>query len=349
KLENDVKKFEIIASSSRDYVIKSISKTSNSELKRKITEFLDFFSVEPVSLDPYGIVKKLDMIIRLSDKKFNYFVKQILPTASLEKQNNIKNALMGAITIHQLAKIVRHNFEIIKKYKLYQLAIILQMQLPLIERIANSVKKATMAFADGKAIGDGIGPLVAATMISGNPEIMKEEEFVYYKTKMFGKNVIISKALGPGASTGQPGKFLLKLSKNIKINRIITIDAGLRLEGEKPGSIAEGVGVAMGGSGVERYEIEEFAVSNNIPLDAVVIKVSDEEALQPMKLEIVNAVEKAKERVEKLIRQAEKNENILIIGVGNTCGIENNKDKADESIKKILNEIKKEKQKEKQT
>ena len=72
-------------------------------------------------------------------------------------------------------------------------------------------------------------------------------------------------------------KFIL----NKKISKIITIDAALKLEGEKLGSVAEGVGVAMGGSGVDRYEIEEIAVKQNMPLDAVAVKLSEEDALRP--------------------------------------------------------------------
>lgn len=348
KLEEDVKKFEALAAKNFNFVIKKISKHPTTELRRDVDSFLDFFAVEPVNLDPYGIVKKLDAIISMSEDKFNYFVKQIMPNASLTQRENIKNALLGAMSLRQLAKIVRHNFEIVKKYKMYQMALILQMQLPLVARIAKSYEAATLAFAEGKAIGDGIGPLVAAKMIKGKPVLLEKEEFVYYPTKMFGKNVIISKALGPGASTGKPHRFLEKIQKEFKIDRIITIDAGMRLEGEKQGTVVEGVGVALGGSGVERYEIEEFAVKNNIPLDAVIIKVSDEEALRPMIEPVFNAVPRAIESVERILRRTKRTENVLIIGVGNTCGVENSADKLQESIESIKREIKRMKEEEKQ-
>ena len=116
---------------------------------------------------------------------------------------------------------------------------------------------------------------------------------------------------------------MIKFMKSQRIDRIITIDAGLKLEGEKTGTIAEGVGIAMGGIGVDRYEIEGIAVKRRMPLDAVVIKVSDEEALMPMRKDIFDSVKNATEIVKESLSRSKKNERILIMGVGNTCGIGN--------------------------
>jgi len=231
--------------------------------------------------------------------------------------------LAGAITTYQLAKVVRHFLEIIKKYKMFQLAMILQMQIPLIVRVSNAAMHATKAFTEGVPIGDAIGCMVAANLLRGKHKLFREEEFVLGKGKVRGREVWISKADGPGASTGYPGKFLQKVLKKNKINRIITVDAGMKLEGEKAGSIAEGVGVAIGGSGVDRYEIEEIAVKRNIPMDAVIIKVSDEEALMPMKKEVLNSVPNALKAVESAVMRGRRNEKILIMGIGNTCGVGN--------------------------
>ncbi len=324
KIEKEVAELEEMAEKSKNYVINSISKRPSPKLKKSVKNFMEFFAVAPVSIDPYGVIKKLDHIIKNSDEKFKYFVREIAPGTSKERQKNIKNALEGAITTHQIAKIIRHYLELIKKYKMFQLAMIIQMQIPLISSIAKAAMKATQAFTEGIPIGDSIGPLVAANLIKKDKlKTFEEHEFVVAKSKINGKDVWISKAEGPGASTGYPGKFLIKFLKKQKINRIITIDAALRLEGEKTGTVAEGVGVAMGGSGVDRYEIEEIVVKRNIPLDAVAVKVSQEEALMPMKKEIFDAIPNAIENIKDILKRSKKKENVLIIGVGNTCGIGN--------------------------
>lgn len=350
KLERDVAELEFLANKSRKIVLNSITKKPKASLKESIRSFMEFFIVPPVDVDPYGVVKKLDHVIRNSNQRFNYFVNQVAPDFSLEKKNNLKFALIGAMMVHQIAKIVRHFLELIKKYKIFQLALLLQMQLPIIKTIAKSSVSATKAFIDGLPIGDSIGPLVAANLMK-RPRILKEEEFAYDITKIKGRKVIVAKASGPGASLGYPGKFLQKLLKKQKITRIITIDAAGKLEGEETGSIAEGVGIAMGGPGVDRYEIEEIAVNRNIPLDAIAIKQSgEEEASVPMKKEILNSVPNVMETIKSAINRAKKNDKILIIGVGNSSGIGNDvksAKEAEEKLKKFYKKVEKFKQKKK--
>ena len=225
------------------------------------------------------------------------------------------------------------------------MAMVIQMQIPLITRMAKASMHATKAFVDGLPIGDGIGPLIVASMINGKPQVFKEEEFVVAKAKIGGRDVWVSKAMGPGASTGYPGNFLTKFMKKQRIDKIITIDAGLKLEGEKTGTVAEGVGVAMGGIGVDRYEIEDIAVKRKIPLDAVVIKVSEEGALMPMKKEIFDSIKESTELVKESLKRAKKNERILIMGVGNTCGVGNDSKTVKEVEKKVKKQARMEKAK----
>ncbi|MEM5778717.1 MAG: DUF1512 family protein [Candidatus Aenigmatarchaeota archaeon] len=340
KLEKEATDLEEIAEKSKNYIIRALSKRPNAKLRENVSNFLEFFAIAPVSIDPYGVIKKIDHVIKNSDQRFRYFVNQVAPDFSEAKKRDIKNALEGAMMTHQIAKIVRHYLELIKKFKLFQLAMIIQMQIPLISREAKAAMHATHAFVDGLPIGDGIGPYVAASLINEKPLLFKEEEFVVAKTNILGRTVFVAKADGPGASTGFPGKFLLKFIKKQKINKIITIDAALKLEGEKTGSVAEGVGVAMGGSGVDRYEIEEIAVKNNIPLDAVAIKLSEEDALEPMKKEVLDSVPKAVEAVKKAVLRSGRNEKILILGIGNTCGIGNDASSLSKTQEKLKNHFK---------
>jgi hypothetical protein len=347
KLEQEAKELEDMAERSKGYILKSLSKKSDSKLKENVSNFLEFFAIEPVSVDPYGVIKKIDHIVKNSDQRFTYFVNQVAPDFSEVRKRDIKNALEGAMMTHQVAKVVRHYLELIKKYKMFQLAMIIQMQLPLITRVAKAAMHATHAFVDGVPIGDGIGPLTAANLMKGKVKTYKEDEFSVAEANISGRKVWVSKAEGPGASTGYPGKFLTKFFKTQKINKIITVDAALKLEGEKTGSIAEGVGVAMGGNGVDRYEIEEITVKNNIPLDAVAIKVSEEDALMPMKKDILDSVPKVIEAVKRAVLRANRKDKIMIIGVGNTCGIGNDANSVAKTEEKIKSHIKKSEEKKK--
>jgi hypothetical protein len=341
-IEKDVLKLEEMSRKCQDIVAKRIEKTPSAKLRTDVRNFMDFFAVPPVSDDPYGIIKKVDMLIRQSEGRFRWFVNQVGPDLSDAEKSDVKSALAGAMTTTQIAKQLRHLLELVKKYKILQLAMIVQMQMPLIARMAKAATNATKAFADGVPIGDGIGPMVTASLVSAKTKtvIYKDEEFAVARTTIGGRPVLIAKADGPGATIGRPGKFLLKLMKKQRLDRIITIDAAMRLEGEKAGSVAEGVGVAMGGS-VDRYEIEEVAVKKSIPLDAVAIKVSDEEALGPMIRPVLDSIPAATEALKTALGRTKRSERILIMGIGNTCGIGNNMKALEQNRKYLLKALKK--------
>ena len=345
KLEKDVIELEGYVNDSKKSLFKIIP--NSTKVKLKVNTFLDFFIVSPISLDPFGIVKKLEHVIRQGNDRFDYFVKEIAPRASDVQRANIKAGISDTMMIHQITKIIRHYMETIKKYKLLQLAMVLQMQIPMIKDVAKAANSGTKAFVGGIPIGDSIGPMVAASLIKKKPKVFKEEEIVVSKEKMLGRNVYVVKALGPGATTGYPGRFLNNFVKRNRIKKIITIDAGLRLQGEKVGSVCEGVGIAMGGVGVERYNIEKVVVEKKLPIDAVVIKVDEREVFEPMKKEIADSVDEAVEAVKASLRRSKSSDKVMIMGVGNTCGVGNTRNTISDSIKKLKPEWKKNKGKKK--
>jgi len=100
------------------------------------------------------------------------------------------------------------------------------------------------------------------------------------------------------------------------------IDAALKLEGEKPGEVAEGVGAAISGPGTEQYKIEESVLKYKIPINAVVIKQDIGDAVSPMRKEIFEAAEVALDRVRRVIKERTKEgDTVIIAGIGNTIGV----------------------------
>ncbi len=243
----------------------------------------------------------------------------------------------AGITLYDVAKIVRHFVELAKKTKNLQIAMIIQMQLPMIERISKSLYIGTKALSAGQLIGDALGPLVAADLIGKSPVKEIEEDVVVAKIKMKGRQVFVMKSKGPGGRLGYPGRAVLKIVTKNKIAKIITIDAAAKLEGEKTGGVAEGIGVAMGGIGVERSYIEDVAVAKKIPIDSVIVKMSQEEAIMPMRKAIKDAVPKVKESIDRFISSTTKPGSIIIVGVGNTSGVGNDKKSTEEVIKWVNN------------
>jgi hypothetical protein len=322
------------------------------EEEKNIRNFLNFFLITPVSLDPFGIIKKLEHLNNLEEKKFKYFADRVAKNLNEEEKWNFISALSAHMALYQLSKIVKHYIQLIEKTKSYQLGLIVQMQLPLIEKYSKALQKAVDAIMDNYPIGDSAGPLLAASMMRN--KVKEIDGVVYSVERIHGKKIIIVKAKGPGARVGKLGRAVEFLIKKFGVKKIITVDAALKLESEKTGEIAEGIGVAIGGIGVEKAIIEEIATRRKITLDSYVIKMSQEEALYHMKEEILNAVFEVKKRVEENIKES-KEKVIMVVGVGNTCGVpnSNNLDEVIEKIKKGSKEIKKweeeEKAKEKET
>ncbi|MCK4335190.1 MAG: DUF1512 family protein, partial [Candidatus Aenigmarchaeota archaeon] len=153
KIERTAEELEAMSDSAKKFLINEISKTPTRKIKDSVTNFFEFFVIPPVSLDPYGVVKKFDIIIQNEKQRFCYFVNQVAPKMDEERKTNIQMGLAGGIEMHMIAKIVRHYVELIKQTKSYQIALIIQMQLPLVERIAKAVYKGTKSLARGEPVG----------------------------------------------------------------------------------------------------------------------------------------------------------------------------------------------------
>jgi len=321
KLEKTAAELETLSDRSKTFLTREINKKPSKSLNESMSRFFEFFMIQPVSLDTYGIVKKLDHVITQEKKRFGYFVDQIAPSMDREKKAAMQMGLAGGITVHQIAKIVRHYVELIRKEKSYQMAMIIQMQLPMVERMAKAMYKGTESMAKANPIGDGLGPFAVSHLIANKRPKEIEEDVVMVKSRMNGRVLFLVRSDGPGGRIGYPGKAVEKLVNKNRIAKIITIDAAAKLEGEKTGTVAEGVGVAMGGPGVERSYIEAVAVDKNIPLDSIIVKMSQEEAIMPMRKAIKDAIPKVKESLERSIERTKKGDNIIVVGVGNSSGV----------------------------
>lgn len=323
RLEKSVNELEAMSNEAKGFIVQEMGAKNDKKVKTSVNRFFEFFMVSPVGLDPYGIMRKIEHLVEGQRERFRHFVKQVAPKASAEKQASLEMGLAGGIGVYEISKIVRHYVEMVKKTKSFQIAMIIQMQLPLIESLARAVFKGTKTLAKGMPIGDALGPYVAARLVGKAKVKEVGEDIVMARKEMKGRDVFIMKAKGPGGRLGRPGFIIDKMVRQNKIAKIISVDAAAKLEGERTGSVAEGIGVAMGGIGVERSYIEEAAMKNKIPLDSVVVKMSHEEAIEPLRKSIIDAYPRVVEAIEDSLERSPKRAKILIIGVGNTSGVGN--------------------------
>jgi len=306
-----------------DYV-KSTFKSSSHEPAKGVDRFLEYFTIMPVDLDPTGIVNKLDHIMRTRDERLRAEVRKLCGAASDQDVTKMENILEAATALNLIYKVVRHFYLMGKRTTSMFVLVQLQMVMPLLIEEAEALQRAIGAFKKGQPIGDGIGPMIVGRMMLGKELKPAARETVYSEDEYKGRKIFLLKAEGPAGTVGRPGEAINRLvgDLGIKLDAIIMLDAALKLEGEKTGSVAEGIGAAIGGIGVEKYQIEDVATRFNIPLYAVIVKQSIQDAITIMRKEIADSVEMVLNAAYSVIEDKTfEGQSVMIIGVGNTLGI----------------------------
>ncbi|MGC9012625.1 DUF1512 domain-containing protein [Thermogladius sp.] len=287
---------------------------------------LDFFTIEPVSIEPIDIIKRLDHMIRTSEATVRRFVESSLPNTGKFERSLVETSIEVLAGLNLIYKVIRHYLLTGEKENNWVLLMQLELLMPTIMRYVETYHMALDPFMSGKPIGDSVGPLVVYNLLEKSKVVSKRviEDTSVFETWLEDRRVFLVKAEGPGSNVGHPGAVIRKLVEELKgnVDLIVTIDAALKLEGEETGSIAEGVGAAIGDPGPEKIAIERAAAEYGIPLRALIVKMDYREALTVMRKEIFEASRRAVDYVLKLIKEETKpNATVIVAGIGNTIGV----------------------------
>ncbi|MFX0169146.1 MAG: DUF1512 family protein [Candidatus Hodarchaeota archaeon] len=329
QVESGLRQIEVLAKQGKQIAHRALKdlKVKEEDVKSTLDDFLEFFLIEPVNVDPAGVLQRIKHLLDVRENRYEAHVNRIAPSATPVQAANAQNVLSGAMALHYVYRVVRHFLLLGKKTKSIYYVIQLQMQLPEIIQLAKAYFEAVRAFSEGKPIGDGMGPLAIAHFAreiqAGDPEEIAKHT-IAFSGNFEGRTLWFVRAKGHGGHVGEPGIGIRKIVERNKgqIARIITVDAGLKLEGEDTGHVIIGVGAAIGDPGPEKFEMEDSGVKHNIPLDAIVIKESIEDALSPMKKALVDAVPKVIEKLKDgILKNSEKGDTLIVAGIGNTIGI----------------------------
>ncbi|MCL6579451.1 MAG: DUF1512 domain-containing protein [Candidatus Bathyarchaeota archaeon] len=326
EVEGSLYKLKYIKDEGRKTAIETIKEIGKPQADptARVDRFLEYFTISPQSLDPAGVVWKLEHILDVRDVRFKDEVKFMAPAADEIQVNNLENTLEAAMALNYIYKVIRHYYLLGKKTLSLYIIMQLQMILPLIMREAEAYASALKAFAYGQPIGDGAGALVAAKLMYGHEKRKIPKDCVVATVPIEGRTAYVIKAEGPGGNVGKVGdgiKTIIEENEG-KIATVIMIDAAMKLEGEEIGEVAEGVGAAIGGPGVDQFKIEESILKYRIPINAVIVKEDIGDAVSPMRKEIFDAVDKTIERIKQVILEKTKEgDKVIIAGVGNTIGI----------------------------
>ena len=324
EIKKAIKKLDKFRSDSKkeliDYVKKNLDPVDDPT--KKIEQFLDYFTIMPVDMDPNGIMDKVRHTVRSREDYTRNHVKSLSPNMSEIELTRVQTLIEIASSLQMIHKIVNHMFLTAKKQKNYPLILPLQMMLPFIMEHAKAMDASISAFKTGQPLGDGIGPMVVGKMM-----LDVEKEIISFQTALAKieyekRKLFLVKAEGPGSTVGRPDDALQKIVNDNKIDAVIMIDAALKMEGEDSASVARGFGAAIGGIGTEKFQIEHITTQNNIPVFSIVIKQSVTEAITLMTKDIADQADNVRSQVyEMIMENTTEGQSVVVIGVGNTAGV----------------------------
>lgn len=300
------------------------SSSNDADLDRMMHKLVEARIIPPTSLDPYGIVKKLKHVLRIGEESTERDVLSAAPEAAAHEVKNLVVMVEIARALNEVYKQLNHYYLIARRFKSLWLLMQLNAIMPFVMEEVRAIEGAVEAFKKMVPIGDSAGPLVAAFLMRKyGVEFSFEpvKDTIVVKTTVKGRDLYVIKAKGPGGTTGHYDDAVEWVFQRAKPSVIVTVDAALKYEGEPSGMVIHGVGVAIGGVGVEKYGIEEVAAKYSVPLYAVLIKMSESEALSVMTEEVYRGVREAVSIVEETIEKTPEGATILLIGVGNTVGV----------------------------
>jgi hypothetical protein len=326
EVEGSLLKLKMMKEEARKMAIAAINEIGKPQTDQtaQVDRFLEYFAITPVSLDPAGIIWRLEHLLDVQDTRFKDDIKLMAPQADSTEIHNLEGSLEVAAGLNMIYKVIRHFYLLGKKTLSLYIIMQVQMILPLIMKEAEAYSSAVKAFQLGQPIGDGAGALVAAKLMHDYEKTKIEKDMVVATVPIEGRTAYVLKAEGPGLNVGKPGEAIKQIMEQNegKISLAILIDAAGKLEGEKTGEVAEGVGVVIGGPEVDKYKVEETALKYKVPVLGVAIKEDLGDAIAPMRKEIFDAVDDAIDRVKRVIRERTKEGDFVIIaGIGDSCGI----------------------------
>jgi len=144
EVENSLHKLKFIKEEGRKNAIDAIKEVGKppADPTARVDRYLEYFTIGPQSMDPAGIVYKLDHILDVRDARLKDEVKLMAPGCDDVQVNNLENTLEAAMALNFIYKVVRHYY--IQGKKTLSLYVIMQIQmiLPMIMKEAEAYASA---------------------------------------------------------------------------------------------------------------------------------------------------------------------------------------------------------------
>ncbi|MDW8063860.1 MAG: DUF1512 family protein, partial [Candidatus Caldarchaeum sp.] len=102
----------------------------------EIDRLSEFFIIQPESMDPYGLVYKLEHILETGERTYENEVAKIAPHATEHQVKSLTNLVEVLRGINTLYRVVRHYYLLGRKTSNIYMVLQIQMVLPMIIEIA---------------------------------------------------------------------------------------------------------------------------------------------------------------------------------------------------------------------
>ncbi|MHA1746171.1 MAG: DUF1512 family protein [Promethearchaeota archaeon] len=316
---------------------------SNEEIASFIQEMLDFFVLSPSDLD-VSKYPTLNFLHSRQESRYKELILNFIPAVDDNSLVKITSLLTITAEIDDLYKKVRHNLITGEKTKSYWYLLQSAADISTTMLTAQAYRHALTSFIGTQPIGDSVGPLTIQKFVEEtnqegktlNSSIHEGGQFYSQKVDYQDRQCICLRVKGPESRVGNPGIAIQQLFAKFerseqKVGLFISVDAVARREGEKSGTVAHGLGVATGNgrypqknTNVDKFQIEKLIMQQipPVPNEAIVCRVSFEEAFLPITETIQSAVPKILRFIKQIIRsQTKPGETVVIIGIGNAIGI----------------------------
>ena len=148
QVKMSVNKLKLMRDGGRRVAIEALREFGGSEddLAERVDRFLEHFAIEPESMDPAGVVWKLERILDVREQRFLDEVRRMAPKAEEAEVHNLEGLLEAALALNVLYKVVRHYYLLGKKTSSLFIIAQLQMLMPLIMKSARAYADALTAF-----------------------------------------------------------------------------------------------------------------------------------------------------------------------------------------------------------
>ena len=320
EIQKSIRELDSLRAAARAELLAYVRGLTGGDHKEMLDRHISGFAVMPVGIDPAGLVGKMRHVLRSREDAARRSIESVGGMGGVEAER-AQTLLEAASALRAAYMAVNHMFLTAKRQRNYPLILPLQMVLPSVMEEARALRAGIPAFRRGQPVGDGIGPLVVARMMRGLEKTEPAPQTSMAATRMDGRRVLLLKARGPGPTVGRLDEAVAAALEG-GVDAVVTVDAALRYEGQESAQVEEGFGVAMGGSGAERFAIEEAAAKAGVPVLAVVVRQSVREAVTLMTREIAESARETGERVRQAVsRGAGPGKTVLVVGVGNTSGV----------------------------